>query len=154
MAPRRPPPCGSRWLTNRVLILKKLALLRERVAEARQRRPSSAEALQADAVLRDALALSVLVAVQEAIDLAFHIDTDEAWGVPGTYAEGFDLLAKHNVIDVELARKMTGAAGLRNRIAHAYAALDVDRLWRELPDGLDALDRFAVCLAQFIGEVG
>jgi len=48
---------------------------------------------------------------------------------------------------------MTVASGLRNRIAHAYAyaTLDVDRLWRELPEGLDALDRFSEAVARFVG---
>ncbi len=50
-------------------------------------------------------------------------------------------------------RAMTVASGLRNRIAHAYAyaTLDVDRLWRELPEGLDALDRFSEAVARFVG---
>ena len=138
-------------MTNRVLALRKLALLRERVAQARARRPAVVETLRANDVLLDALALSVLIAVQEAIDLAFHIGTDEGWGVPASYAESFELLAKHGVIDPELARAMTAASGLRNRIAHAYATVDVDRLWRELPEGLDSLDRFSEAVARFAG---
>ncbi len=138
-------------MTNRVLVLRKLAILRQRVDQARARRPASADALRASDVLLDALALSVLIAVQEAIDVAFHIATDEGWGIPASYGEGFDLLARHGVIDATLARTMTAAAGLRNRIAHAYATVDVDRLWRELPEGIDALDRFAESVARFAG---
>jgi uncharacterized protein YutE (UPF0331/DUF86 family) len=50
--------------------------------------------------LLDALALSVLIAVQEAIDNAFHIATDEGWRVPASYAEGFDVLAKDGLFAV------------------------------------------------------
>jgi uncharacterized protein YutE (UPF0331/DUF86 family) len=138
-------------MTNRVLVLRKLALLRQRVAQARARRPASADALRSDDVLLDALALSVLIAVQEAIDIAFHMATDEGWGIPASYAESFDLLAKHAVLDPTLARAMTAAAGLRNRIAHAYATVDVDRLWGELPAGVDAIDQFAAAVARFLG---
>ncbi len=138
-------------MTNRLLVLRKLSLLRERAVQARARRSTSPDALRSNDVLLDALALSVLIAVQEAIDIAFHIATDEGWGVPASYAEGFELLAKHEVLDLPLARAMTAAAGLRNRIAHAYATVDVDRLWRELPEGLDAIDAFAAKVAQFAG---
>jgi uncharacterized protein YutE (UPF0331/DUF86 family) len=140
-------------MTNRVLVLRKLALLRQRVAQARARRPASADALRSDDVLLDALALSVLIAVQEAIDIAFHMATDEGWGIPASYAESFELLARHAVLDPALVRSMTAAVGLRNRIAHAYATVDVDRLWGELPDGIDALDRFAEAVARFLGPV-
>jgi len=126
-------------MTNRLLVLRKLSLVRERVLQARSRRSTSPEALRANDVLLDALAL------------AFHIATDEGWGVPASYAEGFDVLAKHGVFDAGLARAMTAATGLPNRIAHAYATVDVERLWRELPEGLDAVDAFAVAVATFVG---
>ncbi|MGA7120001.1 MAG: DUF86 domain-containing protein [Polyangiaceae bacterium] len=138
-------------MTNRLLVLRKLSLVRERVLQARSRRSASPEALRSNDVLLDALALSVLIAVQEAIDIAFHIATDEGWGVPASYAEGFAVLAKHGVFDSAVARSMTAAAGLRNRIAHAYATVDVERLWHELPEGLDAMDAFALAVATFVG---
>jgi uncharacterized protein YutE (UPF0331/DUF86 family) len=105
---------GGAAMTDRVLVLRRLARLIDALANARQRRPSDVATLRADALLRDALALSVLVAVQEAVDVAFHIVTDEGWGVPASYAEGFELLARHGVLEAEVARAMTGAAGLRN----------------------------------------
>jgi hypothetical protein len=40
--------------------------------------------LRSDDVLLDALALSVLTSVQEAIDIAFHMATDEGWGIPAS----------------------------------------------------------------------
>jgi uncharacterized protein YutE (UPF0331/DUF86 family) len=138
-------------VTNRVLVLRKLATLREHVANARARRPASETDLRSDALLRDALALSVLVAIQEAIDIAFHVGTDEGWGVPATFAESFDLLARHGVLDDEVAGAMAAACALRNRIAHAYASVDVERFWRELPAGLTALDRFAQSILRFAG---
>jgi uncharacterized protein YutE (UPF0331/DUF86 family) len=138
-------------MTDRVLVLRRLARLLDALATARQRRPPEVATLRADGLLRDALALSVLVAVQEAADIAFHVVSDEKWGVPVSYAESFELLARHGVLDAEVAKAMTGATGLRNRIAHAYATLDVDRFWAELPGGLDAMDRFAQAMARHVG---
>jgi uncharacterized protein YutE (UPF0331/DUF86 family) len=55
------------------------------------------------------------------------------------------------VVDPALVRSMTATAGLRNRIARAYAPVDVDRPWGERPDGIDALERFAEAVARFLG---
>jgi uncharacterized protein YutE (UPF0331/DUF86 family) len=140
-------------MTDTAIVLKKLANLREHVARARRRRPSTVAELRADLDRQDAIALSLLVAIQEAADIAFHVVADEGWGTPSSYAEGFEILSRHAVIDAKLAHRMTLAAGLRNRIAHGYASLDVERMWAEIPDGLDALDRYAAAIARFIAPV-
>jgi uncharacterized protein YutE (UPF0331/DUF86 family) len=38
----------------------------------------------------------------------------------------------------------------RNRIAHGYASVDVERLFTETPAGLDALERYAVALGTMV----
>jgi uncharacterized protein YutE (UPF0331/DUF86 family) len=93
--------------------------------------------------------MTVLVAVQEAMDICFHIVADEGWGLPASYAEGFALAAKHGVIDHEVATALSGMAALRNRLAHGYASIDHERLWSELPAGLDALERLILAVASF-----
>ena len=140
-------------MTDRAVVLQKLASLRDHVGRVRRRRPASVDALRSDQDLQDAIALSLLVAIQEAADIAFHVAADEGWGIPASYAEGFELLARNGVIDPGAAGEMAAAAGLRNRIAHGYASVDVDRLWAEIPSGIAALECFAAALARFIGPV-
>ena len=137
-------------MTEAVLVLRKLATLREHAARVRRRRPASPEALRSDVDLQDALAMSLLVAIQEAADIAFHIASDEGWGVPSSYADGFALLARQAVIDGALADDLSRIVAVRNRITHGYASLDVERLWSEVPAGLDALDRYAAAIARFV----
>ena len=137
-------------MTDSELVIQKLAVLRDHLARSRRRRPVEVDRLRDDVDLQDSLSLSVLVAIQEAIDIAFHIVSDEGWGAPASYAESFDLLQRHGVIDAALARVLSGAVGLRNRVAHAYATLDIERLWAELPAGLDALERYAQAIATFL----
>jgi uncharacterized protein YutE (UPF0331/DUF86 family) len=141
-------------MTDAVVVLRKLGVLREHLLRARRRRPASAELLRRDVDLLDALSMSLLVVIQESIDIAFHIAADEGWGVPASYAEGFDILARHEVLDASLARSLAAAAGLRNRLAHAYATLDVERLWNELPAGLDAFEEYTRAIARFVPPVG
>ena len=137
-------------MTDAPLVLHKLARLREYVALARRRRPPSAAEMESDVDRRDALALAVLVAVQEAVDVAYHIASDEGWGTPDSHASGFSTLAAHGVVTPALATELAGVARVRNRIAHGYASVDHERLWSELPRGLDALEELATAIARWL----
>ena len=137
-------------MTDRAVVLQKLATLRDHLGRVRRRRPATADAFRQDLDLQDAVSLSLLVAIQEAVDIAFHLSADEGWGVPASNAESFEMLSRHGVIDAGLAAEMAAAVGLRNRIVHGYASVDVDRLWNEIPTGLSAMERFVAAIARFV----
>lgn len=139
-------------MTDGPLVLHKLARLRQYMALARRRRPELATDLERDEDRRDALALALLVAIQEAIDVAYHVVTDEGWGVPDSHSTAFTLLGAHGVVSPELAKELGGIARVRNRIAHGYAGVDHARLWSELPRGLDALDEYATAMARWLPD--
>lgn len=137
-------------MTDAEIVLRKLSVLRDHLARARRRRPANADLLVADQDLQDALCMSLLVAIQEAIDTAFHIAADEGWGVPASNAEAFEILSRNGVLSAELARAMGNAAALRSQIAHGYATIDLPRLWTEIPAGLHALDRYVAKVAELL----
>ena len=134
-------------MTDKTIVFRKLSSLREHVARMRRRRSSDLETFRADVDRQDAVGMSLLVAVQDALDIALHMASDEGWGVPASYAESFGMLASHGVIDAALADSLSSMAALRNRLAHGYGTADMDRIWNELPQGLSALDRFAAAIA-------
>lgn len=140
-------------MTDTELVARKLAVLREHLSRLRRRRGEPGAARPRDEDLEDAVGMSLLVAVQEAVDVAFHVAADEGWGAPASYAEGFDVLAQHGVIDAALAASLAGTAQLRNRIAHGYASVDFDRIWTELPAGLAALESYVSALAAHAARV-
>jgi uncharacterized protein YutE (UPF0331/DUF86 family) len=137
-------------VTDVELILQKIARLREQVELVRVRRPAAPDVLAADTVLRDALALALLVAVQEAIDIAYHVIADEGWGAPDSHAAAFSALHAHGVLDEDLATRVASVARVRNRIAHGYASVNHARLWAELPSGIDALQAYAAAVAAWL----
>ncbi len=137
-------------MTNVALVSRKLAVLEEHLRRLQQRRPADVAAFVADPLLQDAIAMSLLVVVQEATDIALHIASDEGWELASTYREGFEVLERHGVIAPPLAASLGGAAQLRNRIAHGYATLDAERLWNELPLGIAAFGELARAVAAFL----
>jgi uncharacterized protein YutE (UPF0331/DUF86 family) len=137
-------------VTDPDVLARKLTLLQDQVARLRRRRPTAATALRDDADLQDALAMSLLVAVQTALDIALHIASDSGWGVPGTYADAFELLRERGALDADVAKRLLRMAALRNRLAHGYASVDFERVWTELPDGIAAFERFAAAAAKWL----
>jgi len=76
-------------MTNVALVARKLAILDEHLRRIRERRPDDLEAFRRDLLLQDAVAMSVLVVVQEGMDIALHIASDEGWELATTYREAF-----------------------------------------------------------------
>jgi uncharacterized protein YutE (UPF0331/DUF86 family) len=138
-------------MTDRDVVLRKLTSLHEHVARMRRRRPDDVEVWRRDVDRQDALAMSLLVAVQDALDVALHMASDEGWGVPASYSESFAMLSAHGVVSSELAGALADMASLRNRLAHGYGTVDAERIWVELPAGLATLDAFATAIATHIG---
>lgn len=137
-------------MTNAPLVARKLAVLADHLARLRARRPADLASYRADTMLQDAVALSILVVVQEAMDISLHIASDEGWEVATTFRDAFDVLAKHSVITSELAARLGATVQLRNRIAHGYATVDAERVWTELPSGIETFDAFSTAVAAFL----
>lgn len=137
-------------MTDVELVLRKLARLREFVERARRRLPANAGVLATDTDRADALALAVLVATQEAIDVAMHVAADEGWTTPASQREALESLSAHGVIAPEDVSALAAVVRVRNRIAHGYGSVDHERLARELPGGLGALDAYASSVARWL----
>ncbi len=97
---------------------------------------------------RDLASFYLLLAIQEAVDLAAHWVSDAGWPPPADASSTFDLIAARGGIECDLAVRLRAAVGLRNRIAHSYADVDHARLRREFQEGTDALRRFFASVAR------
>jgi uncharacterized protein YutE (UPF0331/DUF86 family) len=100
------------------------------------------EEFLADPQALDLASFYLLLAIQEVIDLAAHWVADAGWSPPEEAGATFDLMADRGAIERDLARRLRGAVGLRNRIAHGYADLDNARVHTEFREGVDALRKF------------
>ncbi len=100
---------------------------------------------------RDLGAFYLFLSIQECIDLATHWVADAGWPVPDDAGASFDLLADRGALDRNVAAGMRSAVGLRNRIGHGYAAIDHDRIGRELGEGASTLRAFLSAVAAEAG---
>jgi len=139
-------------VTDRNVVLRKLTSIREHIARIRRRRAVDLTVFKTDVDRQDALGMSLLVAIQDALDVALHIAADEGWGIPASYAESFALLETRGVIEASLAAALSRMATLRNGLAHGYATVDVERIWSEVPAGVTALETFTDAVAAWLSR--
>ncbi|MBI5851943.1 MAG: DUF86 domain-containing protein [Planctomycetes bacterium] len=130
-------------MTDPLVVTRKVAALLDHVARLRRRRPATPELIRDDIDLQDAIGMSFVVAMQNAVDLALHVAASNSLGMPASTAESFRVLGARGLVPSELVEELVRMVALRNRIAHGYASVDFARVWSELPAGLDALERFA-----------
>jgi uncharacterized protein YutE (UPF0331/DUF86 family) len=134
-------------MVEQAVLLKKVGELQRYVEHVRRLANTKPEELAADEDRHDLMAFRLLLAVQNAIDLALHLVASRGESVPGSYREAFEILARARALDPALASQLAETAALRNRIAQLYGSVDWERLLAELPEHLLALERFAAVVA-------
>ncbi|MBX7059491.1 MAG: DUF86 domain-containing protein [Leptospirales bacterium] len=142
-------------MTNRDIVLRKLTTMNEHRRRLQIRLDRRLENVVPSADIDDAIAMSLLVCIQEVVDIASHILTDEALTLPESAAAATLALAQHGILPDNLALQLAAMTALRNRIAHGYSQVDANRIVAELPSGLQALEQFASAIVAYLdrGEV-
>lgn len=67
--------------------------------------------------------LNLQRAIQACIDLANIVIAKEGLGLPNTYRQSFEILAKDQVLDESLTKKMISMVGFRNISVHDYGKI-------------------------------
>jgi uncharacterized protein YutE (UPF0331/DUF86 family) len=112
----------------------------DRVARLSQER-THADTRRKDPIWMDGIKYLFVTAIEGCVDVAHHIVAAERWGAPDNNAAAFGLLASHDVMDADLARRMAMAVGFRNVLVHQYLVVDDNRVVAAL-DELGDLQSF------------
>lgn len=129
-------------MVDRDLIVSKIAELESRLGRIRHRSPESVQSLEASLDTLDLIAFNLLLVVQAAGDIASHIIADRRWRPTDSLGEAFVRLAEHGVIERPTAEKMVSAVGLRNVVAHGYAAVKPSMIYEAATVGIADLEAF------------
>jgi uncharacterized protein YutE (UPF0331/DUF86 family) len=92
-----------------------------------------------------------ITAIEACIDVAQHICAAEGWGPPQDNADAITLLARHGVLQRDLADRMRQAVGFRNVLVHEYIAVDNAIVLAMLKDPSD-LEHFSRQIATWLGR--
>ena len=107
------------------------------------------EEFLADQDLLDLASYRLLVAIEAALQICFHVSAQRVHRVPEEYAECFSILGEAGILESGLARDLQQMARFRNMLVHVYWEVDYRRVYDILQEHLDDLRRFV----QAIGEI-
>jgi len=97
----------------------------------------------------DVACYRLLVAIEAALQVCFHVSAQRLQRVPEEYAECFAILGEAGVVPADLGRSLQQMARFRNMLVHMYWRIDYGRVYDILQGHLDDLRAFV----QVIGEL-
>lgn len=88
------------------------------------------------------------LAIQACIDIGAHVIAELGLRAPDDYRSVFESLIDAG-LDLELAKRMAAAAGMRNILVHGYLDVDDEAVWNALAE-LDDMRQFATAVQQML----
>jgi uncharacterized protein YutE (UPF0331/DUF86 family) len=103
-----------------------------------------------DRDLQDIASYRLLVAIEAALGLCYHIAAKRLKRVPEEYAECFAILSGAAIIPLELSERLQKTARFRNLLVHMYWKIDYGAVYDILHNSLGDLRRFSQAVAALI----
>jgi uncharacterized protein YutE (UPF0331/DUF86 family) len=100
--------------------------------------------------LTDAACYRLLVAIEAALGLCYHVSARHFRKVPEQFAECFRTLGEAGVVPADLAERLQAMARFRNILVHLYAKVDTARVHEIICIHLDDLRAFASAIARLL----
>jgi uncharacterized protein YutE (UPF0331/DUF86 family) len=98
----------------------------------------------------DAACYRLLVGIEAAISLCYHVSAAHLKQVPEQYAACFDTLRQERIIPDELADRLKAMARVRNLLVHMYQRVEPARVHAILRDSLPDLRAFGAAVVRLI----
>ena len=100
---------------------------------------------------QESILFNMQMAVQNCIDIAAHIISENGLGVPGSTTEMFYLLEKHGYLNHDLAGRMVKAVGFRNLIVHEYGKIELEHVYEIAQDDIKDLNEYLKAIINKLG---
>jgi uncharacterized protein YutE (UPF0331/DUF86 family) len=103
-----------------------------------------------DRDLQDIACYRLLVAIEAALGLCFHVAAKRLKKVPEEYAECFAILADAGIIPQELSESLQRMARFRNLLVHMYWKVDYGTLYEVLQNNLKDFRLFSEAIVALL----
>lgn len=126
----------------------------EEIAESLERlegiRAAGRDQFLASADARDIACYRLLIAIEAALALCYHVSARRLRTAPEDYAGCFASIEKAGVIDAGLSQRLQLMARFRNLLVHVYWTIDYARVFGVLERDLDDLRDFSRIVAALV----
>ena len=96
-----------------------------------------------DQDMQDIACYRLLVAIEAALGLCYHVAAKELKKVPEEYAECFTILTNAGIIPTGLSKSLQRMARFRNPLVHMYWKIDYAALYEMIRHNLKDLRQFS-----------
>ena len=135
---------------NLDLIQSRFHDIEESLARLEQIKALSEGDFLADQDTLDVACYRLLVAIEAALQICFHISAHRLKHVPEEYAECFALLEQAGLLPQELSQSLQRMARFRNMLVHVYWTVDYGQVYRILQGHLGDLRAFVRAIGNLL----
>ena len=138
-------------MVDRDLILVKASSLRGHLGRIREKSKIDLQTFLKDRDCQESILFNLQMAVQNCIDIAAHIVSEEGFGVPGSTSEMFYLLEENGYLDTKATENMVKFIGFRNLVVHEYGKLELKTVFKVAQEDIKDLDEFLILIFNRLG---
>ncbi len=129
-------------MVDRDLILAKASSVKRHLKRVTEKRNIDLQTFLKDIDCQESILFNLQMAIQNCIDVAAHIISEEGFGVPGSTNEMFYLLEENGYLDTDLTEKMVKAVGFRNLIVHEYGKVELKQVFEVAQNNIEDLNEY------------
>ncbi len=138
-------------LVDKDLILAKAGSVKSHLNRVIEKRNVDLESFIKDIDRQESILFNIQTAVQNCIDIAAHIISEESFGVPGSTTEMLYILGKNGYLDNDLTQKMVKAVGFRNLIVHEYGKIELEQAYEIAQNDINDLNEYLKAIFKKLG---
>ena len=138
-------------MVDKDLILAKAGSVKNHLNRVLEKRNVDLDSFIKDIDRQESILFNIQTAVQNCIDIAAHIISEESFGVPGSTTEMLYILEKNGYLDNDLTQKMVKAVGFRNLIVHEYGKIELEQAYEIAQNDINDLNEYLKAIFKKLG---
>lgn len=138
-------------MVDKDLILAKAGSVKSHLNRVFEKRDVELDDFIKDIDRQEIILFNIQTAVQNCIDIAAHIISEESFGVPGSTTEMLYILEKNGYLDNDLTQKMVKAVGFRNLIVHEYGKIELEQVYEIAQNDINDLNEYLKAIIKKLG---
>jgi len=135
---------------NPDLIRSRCAEIEESLNRLEEFRSVPRDVFLANRDMLDIACYRLLIAIEAALALCFHVSAKHLHQVPEEYAGCFGLLHQAGILQADLTERLQQMARFRNLLVHVYWKVDFEQVHDIICDRLEDLRAFSSAMAQLL----
>jgi uncharacterized protein YutE (UPF0331/DUF86 family) len=140
-------------LVDRDLIVAKASSVKRHMSRVEEKLGTDLQAFLKDIDRQESILFNLQMAIQNCIDIAAHIISEEGYGVPGSTGEKFSLLGEKRILDGDITGKMVKAVGFRNLIVREYGGIELKQVFDVAQNDIKDLSEYLASVFRKFGFV-